>query len=136
MVIKMTQPDPEGQKDRRRLWVDKTAVVKPPPLGITMRGEGNEYDFNPPTEPEASKGGRPPEKLGKAVAFLVDKLTAGDRKWCELITEWEGIGEAKGTLFNAYRAMVDDGRMIVNESKKPKVCHLVNNSENRQEFGS
>jgi hypothetical protein len=50
VVIKMTQPDPEGQKDRRRLWVDKTAVVKPPPLGITMGGMGNDYDFTPPTE--------------------------------------------------------------------------------------
>ena len=36
VVIKMTQPDPEGQHDRRRLWVDKTAIQKPPPLGVTM----------------------------------------------------------------------------------------------------
>src|SRR5262249_25806944 len=50
VVLKMTQHDPEGQRDRRRLWVDKTAVVKPPPLGITMGSGGNEYDFEPPNE--------------------------------------------------------------------------------------
>lgn len=56
VVIKMTQPDPEGKKDRRRLWVDKSAVVKPPPLGITMGDAGNNYDFTPPTEPEPNRG--------------------------------------------------------------------------------
>ena len=30
VVIKMTKPDPDGQPNRRRLWVDKTAVVNPP----------------------------------------------------------------------------------------------------------
>ena len=44
-VIMMTQPDAEGQRDRRRLWVDKTAVQKPPPLGVTMKDAGNDYDF-------------------------------------------------------------------------------------------
>ena len=65
VVLKMTQPDPEGQPDRRRLWVDKTAVMKPPALGITMGDAGNEYDFSPPTEPEVEprRRGPPPEKL-------------------------------------------------------------------------
>src|SRR5271157_6098772 len=52
VVIKMTQPDPEGQPDRRRLWVDKSAVVKPSALGITMGKSGNTYDTDPPKEKE------------------------------------------------------------------------------------
>src|SRR4051794_31782310 len=54
VVIKMTAPDPEGQPNRRRLWVDKSAVIKPPPLGITMGDAGNDYDFAPPSEPETT----------------------------------------------------------------------------------
>ena len=133
IVIKMTQPDPEGQKDRRRLWVDKTAVVKPPPLGITMGGSGNEYDFKPPVEPEPNKGGRPPEKLGEAMLFLTERLSSGDRKQCELVSEWEGLGKAKGTIFNAFTSMTGDGRMSIDDSRKPKVCHLVKNEEDGQE---
>ncbi|MDB5349204.1 MAG: putative ATPase [Planctomycetota bacterium] len=136
VVIKMTQPDPEGQKDRRRLWVDKTAVVKPPALGITMGGAGNDYDFTPPAEREANRGGRPPEKLDKAIAFLTEKLTGGDRKWCELVTEWEALNEAKGTLFNASRTMLIGGLMIEDTSRKPKVCQLVKNPENSQQADS
>jgi hypothetical protein len=105
-------------------------------LRITMGAAGNEYDFAPPSEPEASKGGRPPEKLDKAVAFLVEKLAGGDRKWCELIAEWEKLGESKGTIFNASKAMEGDGRLVIDGAKKPKVCHLVKNPENGQEPGS
>ena len=37
VVIKMTQPDPEGQPDRRRLWVDKTAIYLTRPLVKHLR---------------------------------------------------------------------------------------------------
>ena len=63
VVIKMTQPDPEGQPNRRRLWVDKTAIQKPPPLGITMTNDGNDVDGETPgkelrgrSEPPARRG--------------------------------------------------------------------------------
>ena len=100
-----------------------------------MGGAGNDYDFNPPSESETSKGGRPPEKLDKAVAFLVEKLTESDRKQCDLVKEWEAVGESKGTLFNAFRAMQDDGRVVIDDCK-PKVCRLVKNFEDGQQFGS
>jgi hypothetical protein len=132
LVWKMTQPDPEGQPDRRRVWVDKTYAVKPPALGMTIGNAGCSFDFNPPAAPEPSKGGRPPEKLEKAIGFLTEKLGAGDRRWCDLITEWEASREAKGTLFNAVRAMRDDGRLVIDETVKPKICRLVKNSENGQ----
>ena len=103
LVWKMTHPDPEGQPDRRRLWVDKTYTVKPPALGMTIADAGCSFDFNPPTAPEPAKPGRPPEKLDKAIAFLTEKLTEGDRKQCELIDEWEATGGAKGTVFNAIQ---------------------------------
>jgi hypothetical protein len=50
-----------------------------------------------------------------------------------LVNEWEALGEAKGTLFNALRTMQTGGLIAVDESKKPKVCHLVKIPENRQQ---
>ena len=136
LVWKMTAPDPEGARDRRRVGVDKTYAEKPPALGMTIGASGCDFDFNPPTAPEASKGGRPPEKLEKAAAFMAGRLADGDRRWAELIEEWMRSGEAKGTIFNAAKAMQEDGRLVIDDTVKPKVCHLVKNPENGQEPGS
>lgn len=125
VVWNLTRPDPEGQPDRRRLWVSKTYAVAPPALGVTMGIGGNEYDFTPPSEPEAPrKGGRPPEDREKAITFLVEKLSGGDRKWCELVDEWEAAEGAKGTIFNARKAMEADGRLTIDTSRKPQMAHL------------
>ncbi len=60
VVIKMTQPDPEGQRDRRRLWVDKTAIQKPPALGVTMTTRGMTTTSTHPRNPS-----RPPEGMAR-----------------------------------------------------------------------
>jgi hypothetical protein len=118
-------PNPD-QSDRLRLWIEKTYSKKPPALGVTIKADGNEYDFNPPVKVEAAaRGGRPPEKIDKAIAFLVEKLTDGDEKACDLIREWESQGESKSTLFRAKDQMVDDGKLVVDDSKKPQIWHLV-----------
>jgi hypothetical protein len=117
-------PDPE-QSHRLRLWVEKSYGKKPPALGVTMHDAGNDYDFNPPARPNPSKGGRPPEKLDKAIDFLTERLTQGDRKGCELIAEWESLDESKGTIFNAKRKLEADGLLVVDDSRKPQIWHLV-----------
>src|SRR5262249_37852045 len=91
----------------------------------TIGESGNAYDFDPPARPDPNRGGRPPEKLDKAVAFLTEKLADEDRKGCELIDEWEALGENKTTLFNARKSMVGDGRLVVDDSRKPQIWHLV-----------
>ncbi|MFO0957429.1 MAG: AAA family ATPase [Isosphaeraceae bacterium] len=123
-VMKLHRPDPEGQPLRRRLEVIGN-FKEPPPLGVTMGDTGCEYDFEPPKPSSGSKGGRPPQKLEKAIAFLVEKLSAGDRKGVELIDGWVAMNEAKGTLFNAKKVMEEDGRLVVDDLAKPKVWHLV-----------
>ncbi len=50
VVWKLTQPDPEGQPDRRKLWVDKSYALKPPALGMTIAGDGCTFDSQPPEE--------------------------------------------------------------------------------------
>jgi hypothetical protein len=102
----MTQPDPEGQRDRRRLWVDKTAIVKPPPLGITMGDAGNEYDFNPPREPEPvqRRPGPPPAKLGECKSWLAARLTPNPAPVKDVRSDADAAGFSADTLYAAMRA--------------------------------
>src|SRR5262249_52838448 len=117
-------------------WVDKTYDEKPPPLGMAIGHAGCEFDFNPPEAPPPDRPGRPPEKTREAIDFLAERLSAGDRAQRDLGREWEGLGKARGTIFNAFKAMERDGRLVIDGTRKPKVCHLVRNSTEGQESGS
>ena len=109
-VIKLTQPDPEGQPDRRRLWVDKTAVVKPPALGVTMTTNGNEYDLNPPQEPEDSprKPGPPPAKLEECKTWLRERLTPNPAPVKDVRSDAEKAGFSASVLYKAKKAIGAD----------------------------
>ncbi|MFI5459775.1 MAG: AAA family ATPase [Isosphaerales bacterium] len=122
-ILKLFKPDP-AQRDRRKLIVTGN-FKEAPPLGVTLRDGGCDFDSNPPEELVRNLGGRPPEKLDKALAFLEEKLANGDRKAVELINEWEALGEAKGTIFNARKSMQAEGRLVVDDFKKPQIWHLV-----------
>ena len=107
VVIKMTQPDPEGQTHRRRVWVDKSAVEKPPPLGITMGRGGNDYDSTPPSEPELTrKPGPAPAKLDACKAWLAECLTPNPSSVVDVRHDGETAGHPAATL---YRAKEDLG---------------------------
>jgi hypothetical protein len=113
-VIKLTQPDPEGQPNRRRLWVDKSAVVKPPALGVTMGSAGNEYDLDPPREPEEShrKPGPAPAKLEECVIWLRERLTLNAMPVGILRSEADAAGYSPAVLYRAKDAIgVDEYRV-------------------------
>jgi hypothetical protein len=122
-ILKLFKPDP-GKPDRRKLIVTGN-FKEPPPLGVTLRDGGCDFDFAPPEEPARSPGGRPPVKLDKAVAFLETELADGDRKGCELIDKWLGLGEHKSPIFDARRHLQAEGRLVVDDSRKPQIWHLV-----------
>jgi hypothetical protein len=105
VVMMMTQPDPEGKPDRRRLWVAKTAVQKPPPLGITMKADGNDYDFEPPKEPEPPVRGRPPVKLEECKAWLTKQLTPSPVRVKDIRDDAEKAIFSADTLYSAKRAL-------------------------------
>ena len=94
LVWKMTHPDPEGQPDRRRVWVDKTYTEKPPPLGMTIAAAGCSFDFNPPADVPILRGGRPAGEIGKADGGSHrGALRVGiDRSG----TTWPRMGESRG----------------------------------------
>jgi len=123
-LLHLECPDPE-KPERLRLWVEKSYGKKPPALGVTMGDGGNEYDFNPPAKLNPNQGPKAPEKLGMAIAFISKELANGDKATCDLVREWEARGGTHGTFFNARRKMVADGKLVVDDSKKPQMCHLV-----------
>jgi hypothetical protein len=124
LVWKMTQPDPEGQPDRRRVWVDKSYTVKPQALGMTISAAGCSFDSNPPTAPQPDKGGRPPEARDKARKFIVDALTReNDRKATAVLSEWVNAGGRESTFWNARDDMVKAGELVCDG--KPKIMHLI-----------
>ncbi len=107
VVIKMSQPDPEGQRDRRRLWVDKTAIHKPPPLGVTMTNKGNDYDFDPPKEPEPTprKHGPAPLKLEECKKWLSERLNPNPAAVVEIRKDAESAGFSVDTLYRSHEAL-------------------------------
>jgi hypothetical protein len=135
-VLKLSKPDPEGQPNRRKLWVERANFLEPNALGVTFHESGCDFDDNPPDAPEPAGIGRPPIKQAQAIAFFTQELMKGDQKQCELISAWEAKGESSSTGFNAMKAMQADGRLIVDDSKKPKMCHLVNKTDGGQEPSS
>lgn len=84
-VIALSHPDPEGQPDRRKLWVSKTAAKKPDGLGTTLRDDCNEYDDAPPTEPGKRTSGPAPKRKSRNAAWLWDQLQAGPASLGDLV---------------------------------------------------
>ncbi len=58
----MSKPDPDGQPDRRKLWVDRANFREPPPLGCTIGENGVSFDHNrrpTPNRPGPALAARP-----------------------------------------------------------------------------
>jgi hypothetical protein len=129
VVLKMTDPDPDGQPDRRRVWVDKSYAEKPPALGMTISSDGCSFDSKPPTAPEPSKGGRPPDERAKAKQFIVEALThENDQIGNDLCHKWEEAGGNDKTFWRAVRELSDAGTITTDGGKgtgKQMVLHLV-----------
>jgi AAA domain len=125
-VLKMFRPDP-NQPNRRKLEVIGN-FKEPPPLGVTLRDGGCDFDLNPPEEATKNTGGRPPEEREKARKFIVDALSQqNDRKATALLAEWEKAGGSEGTFWRAMRDMQADANLNTDGGKrtgKPMVFHL------------
>lgn len=115
VVIQMTHPDPDGQPNRRRLWVEKSFDEKPRPLGVTMSSGGNDYDFTPPVTPEFPQG---PTRTDACEHWLRDFL----KEFAYPDSEILAAAEAKGfkefhvkAAKQRLRGTADDG--IPDEAK-------------------
>jgi hypothetical protein len=130
VVWKLTHPDPDGQPDRRRLWVDKSYAVKPVPLGMSIADAGCTFDFNPPEAPEPRPPGRPSDKRDKAARFIREALTAlNDQIGNVLSDRWEkDHGGSSKTFWRAVDDMSDAGELATDGGKgtgKQTILHLI-----------
>jgi hypothetical protein len=124
ILMHLDCPDPENQPYRRKFWVDKSIVKKPPPLGVTMGDHGNEYDTDPPVAPDGSPaGGRLPDKSDKARQFIRDAIRLADRRLMEVKQEFIDGGGAERTFWRARDELVNSGEITCEGI--PKMLHLI-----------
>jgi hypothetical protein len=102
VVWHLSMPDP-AQEDRRKLWVEKSLAKYPPPLGVTMKDAGNDYDHDPPAEPGQEPGERKATRYGELVAWLREALAEGPRRISELRDEAEDKKFSSATLYKARK---------------------------------
>jgi hypothetical protein len=106
VVIMLERPDPEGQPDRRKLYVKKSHSLYPAALGVSMGDKGNEYDDKPPTPPTADSGdaGAKKNPLGETVQWLESYLQTKSCR-AERVYQIRNDAEEKGisskTLYKA-----------------------------------
>jgi hypothetical protein len=106
VVIRMVKPEGE---DRRRLEVVKSNSKQPPPLGVTMKTGGNDYDDNPPalSNPNArdEPGAQASPKLQEAKDWLTDRLKTGPARVSHLRNDAKENGISTNRLYAAMRNM-------------------------------
>jgi hypothetical protein len=104
VVIQMEKPDPEGQPDRRKLHVTKSNSLFPPPLGVTMGGNGNIYDDTPPVAPDGGEGGEVPRilkvsRLDECMDWIRERLEGGPDRVSDIRNDAEKAGYSTKTLY-------------------------------------
>ena len=129
VVWKMTHPDPEGQPDRRRLWVDKTYAAKPPALGMTIAAPAarSTSTRRPPPSPASRAGPRGPGQ-GRAVHPGRPGPRQNDRIGNELAAEWEKAGGSNKTFWRAAGELEATGGLTKGGgpgTRKQTVLHLI-----------
>jgi AAA domain len=105
VVWKLTHPDPDGQPDRRKFWVDKSYGPRPPALGMTIGDEGCTFDFEPPAESPKDQGGRPPVKLEECKKWLTERLTPNPAALKEVRSDARNAGFVADRLYQARGAL-------------------------------
>jgi len=101
-VISLEQPDGEWQ-ERRKLSVSKTNSVKPPPLGVTMRTGGNDYDATLPGD--TAVVGKRSSNADPDKSWLREKLAFGAVRVSKLRDEATASGITPGRLYRAKDAI-------------------------------
>ncbi len=118
-LIHLDCPNPD-QPARLRLWVEKSFAVRPPALGVTMRGTGNEYDDKPPADTDLEAftpriRGRVPVKLDACKQWLADQLITQPVRVNDIRASALAAGYSTSTLYKTFKKLgvfeyVEDGR--------------------------
>jgi len=104
LVMQLEQPDPDGQPNRRKLYVVKSNSLFPAPLGVTMGTGGNEYDTSPP-EAGSSRSRADTPSLQKAREWLASALHDGPQRVGATRKSAEAAGISARDLYRARDSM-------------------------------
>ncbi len=118
LVWKLTKPDPEGQPDRRKLWVDKTYAPVPKPLGMTIAAEGCTFDDKPPVTPAENRAeGRAKlsARLEEVKDWLAGQLASAPVQLGKLVEQAKAAGYSMNYLYRARDAI---GAVEVERARK------------------
>jgi hypothetical protein len=126
-------PDPERHPERLKLWVEKTYSRRPPPLGVTIKSDGNEYDSMPPVAVPPNKGGRPPKERDQAIEFVREALKKEDCLATELCAKWEAGGGSDKTFWRAVNDMQEAGEVVADGGKGTGRQMLLHYQEPREQ---
>jgi len=123
-ILKLSRANPD---DRTRLRLDADGNYKPvPPLGLTITDFGVDYSADAPDIIEGpTKPGPKQTARREAKEFIVAELTkANDQKAVTIIDAWVEAGRSKSTIFKAVEDLTNEGRLVVDKSRKPQLWHL------------
>jgi hypothetical protein len=126
-ILKLFKLDPD-QPNRRRLEVSGN-FKEPPPLGVTLRDGGCDFDTNPPDEAAKNPGGRPAVGRESACRFIRDALGAqNDLIGNDVFIECEKkSGVSRQTFWRAVDGMREAGELTTEGGRgmgKQMVLHL------------
>ena len=100
VVWKLTKPDAEGQPDRRKVWVDKSYMLCPSPIGMTIGENGATFDTDPPISPAEQRA-----KVSRGVQLVVDwlreQLAEGPVRLTKLIADAKATDISVAYLYKA-----------------------------------
>jgi hypothetical protein len=99
--------------------VERANFLEPPPLGVTVRDGGCDFDSIPPEEQPAARGGRPDVGREKARRFIRDALTQrNDQIGNELAAECgKATKVSDSTFWRAVDDMRENGELVTRGGK-------------------
>jgi len=130
MILKLSRADPD---DRTKLRLDVDGNYRcGPPLGVTILDDRIDYSEKAPEVVEGAGNGKPgpkPEARNKAKAFILAELARGDRAGVDLLNKWKDNANPERTFWDARKELIVEGKLIVDDSRKPKMWHLITEDE-------
>jgi hypothetical protein len=114
-ILKLIQP-PGAPLDRRLEC--RGNFKEPPPLGVTLKDNGCDFDANPPGDGGIELRGRPSHKRLHAAEFLHEALgRENDQPARDLAAEWIKNGGNGRTFWRAVSELCDSGELVSDGGK-------------------
>jgi hypothetical protein len=122
-ILKLIQP--EGATLNRRRLECRGNFKEPPPLGVTLKDDGCDYDDNPPEDAADQLRGRPRSEREKVLDFLREALKRdNDQLAGALRDRYLQSGGAKSTFWRGVDELKERGE-VVSDGGSGHGCQMI-----------